>query len=97
MAAFATFAIGLIVRPFGGAIFGHFGDRVGRKTTLMVSLLLMGIPTTLIGLVPTYNSIGLWAAAILVSLRILQGFALLAAICAMLMRPVQGAALRGPA
>ncbi len=76
MAAFATFAIGLIVRPFGGIVFGHFGDRVGRKTTLMISLLLMGIPTTLIGLVPTYSSIGLWSAAILVTLRVLQGFAL---------------------
>jgi MHS family shikimate/dehydroshikimate transporter-like MFS transporter len=76
IAAFATFAIGLLARPFGGIVFGHFGDRFGRKSTLMVSLLLMGIPTTLIGLVPAYKSIGLWAAAILVTLRLLQGLAL---------------------
>jgi MHS family shikimate/dehydroshikimate transporter-like MFS transporter len=76
IAAFATFAIGLLARPFGGIVFGHFGDRFGRKSTLMVSLLLMGIPTMLIGLVPAYESIGLWAAAILVTLRLLQGFAL---------------------
>ena len=54
IAALATFAIGLFARPFGGIVFGHFGDRVGRKSTLMASLLLMGIPTTLIGLVPAW-------------------------------------------
>jgi len=75
IAAFATFAIGLFARPFGGIVFGHFGDRLGRKATLMVSLLLMGIPTMLIGLIPTYESIGLWSAAILVVLRLLQGLA----------------------
>jgi metabolite-proton symporter len=76
LASLATFSIGLFFRPLGGLIFGHFGDRVGRKSMLMSSLLLMGIPTVLIGLVPTYESIGLWAAAILVTLRVLQGIAL---------------------
>jgi MFS transporter, MHS family, shikimate and dehydroshikimate transport protein len=76
LASFATFAIGLLARPLGGLVFGHFGDRLGRKSMLMVSLLLMGIPTTLIGFIPSYAAIGLWAAVILVGLRILQGLAL---------------------
>lgn len=76
LAAFGTFAIGLFARPFGALAFGHFGDRVGRKSMLMLSLFLMGVPTVLIGLVPTYDQIGIWAAVALVILRILQGIAL---------------------
>lgn len=76
LASFSTFAVGLLVRPLGAAIVGHFGDRVGRKSMLMFTLLLMGAPTVLIGFVPTYNQVGLWAAIILVVLRVLQGIAL---------------------
>lgn len=76
LAAFGTFAIGLFARPFGALAFGHYGDRVGRKSMLMLSLFLMGVPTVLIGLVPTYDQIGIWAAAVLIFLRILQGIAL---------------------
>jgi metabolite-proton symporter len=75
MAAFATFAVGFIARPFGGIIMGHFGDRVGRKSMLVISLLTMGIATMLIGLLPTYETIGLWAAVLLVTLRFVQGLA----------------------
>lgn len=73
LAAFGAFASGMLARPLGGIIFGHFGDRRGRKSMLTLSLLLMGICTVLIGLLPTYQSIGLWAAALLVMLRIGQG------------------------
>ena len=73
LAAFAAFASGLFARPIGGIIFGHFGDRLGRKSILIVSLLLMGLCTVLIGLLPTYDSIGIWAAILLVVLRIGQG------------------------
>lgn len=76
LASFSTFAVGLLMRPLGAAIVGHFGDRVGRKSMLMFTLLLMGVPTVLIGLVPTYEQVGLWAAIMLVVLRILQGIAL---------------------
>jgi MFS family permease len=76
LASFATFAIGFGARPLGGIVMGHFGDRVGRKATLVWCLLLMGISTFGIGLLPTYSSIGAWAPALLVSLRFLQGFAL---------------------
>lgn len=75
LAAFATFAVGLFARPIGGLVFGHFGDRVGRKSMLLLSLFLMGVPTVLIGLLPTYDSIGIWAAVLLVILRICQGLA----------------------
>ncbi len=61
LAAFGTFAIGFIARPFGGVIFGHFGDRVGRKSMLVITLMMMGICTALIGLLPTYAQIGMWA------------------------------------
>ena len=61
MLSFATFAVGFLVRPIGGVVFGHIGDRIGRKSTLVASLLLMGISTTLIGLLPGYASIGVWA------------------------------------
>lgn len=75
LAAFATYAVGFIGRPLGGIVFGHFGDRVGRKSMLVLTLLLMGVPTVLIGLLPTYESIGYGAAVLLVALRFLQGVA----------------------
>lgn len=73
LAAFGTFAIGFFARPLGGAIFGHFGDRVGRKSMLVVTLLIMGVATFLIGLLPTYDAIGAWAPILLVILRFCQG------------------------
>jgi metabolite-proton symporter len=76
LASFLTFAVGLFARPFGGIVFGHFGDKIGRKSMLMLSLFLMGAPTVLIGLLPTYQSVGFWAPALLVILRVVQGFAL---------------------
>ncbi|RKT89010.1 metabolite-proton symporter [Saccharopolyspora antimicrobica] len=75
LAAFATFAVGFIARPLGGVIFGHFGDRVGRKNALMLTLFLMGAATVLVGLLPNYHTIGIWAPVLLVTLRFLQGFA----------------------
>lgn len=74
-AAFATYAVGFIGRPLGGIVFGHFGDRVGRKAMLILTLLMMGLPTVAIGLIPTHDQIGYWAAGLLVLLRFLQGFA----------------------
>ncbi|MFM1654215.1 MFS transporter [Brevibacillus sp. B_LB10_24] len=71
--AFATFAIGFFSRPLGGVIFGHFGDRLGRKKMLVLTLLIMGTSTFLIGLLPTYSSIGIWAPLLLVILRFTQG------------------------
>ena len=76
LASFATFAIGFGARPLGGIVMGHFGDRIGRKSTLVWCLLLMGISTFAIGLLPNYASIGALAPVLLVSLRFLQGFAL---------------------
>jgi len=73
LASFAAFATGLFARPVGAVMFGHFGDRVGRKRMLVLSLVGMGAATALIGLLPTYGTIGLWAAVLLVVLRILQG------------------------
>lgn len=73
LAAFGAFASGLFARPVGGILFGHFGDRIGRKSILILSLVLMGVCTTLIGLLPTYADIGIWAAVLLVALRIGQG------------------------
>src|SRR4051794_5497901 len=73
--AFATYALGFFARPVGGIVFGHFGDRVGRKRLLMVSLILMGFATALIGLLPTYGQIGIAAPAALILLRLVQGFA----------------------
>lgn len=75
LAALSTFAIGFIARPVGGALIGHFGDRVGRKRMLVLSLLVMGIGTALIGLLPTYASIGVAAPIVLVVVRIAQGLA----------------------
>lgn len=76
LAAFATYAVGFIGRPLGGLIFGHFGDKVGRKSMLLLTLMLMGIPTILIGCLPTYQSIGYWATVLLVVLRFCQGMAM---------------------
>jgi metabolite-proton symporter len=76
IASFSTFAVGFIARPLGGVIFGHYGDRVGRKQTLVVALLIMGGGTTLIGLLPTYESIGFLAPLLLVLLRFIQGLAI---------------------
>ena len=73
LSAFSTFAVGFLARPFGGIIFGHFGDRVGRKSMLVYSLLIMGIATFLVGLLPTYETIGILAPAGLVLMRFAQG------------------------
>ena len=73
--AFATYALGFVARPVGGIVFGHFGDRIGRKQLLMLSLVLMGVSTVLIGLLPTYAQIGIWAPIALIALRLVQGFA----------------------
>jgi metabolite-proton symporter len=71
--AFAVYAIGFVARPVGAAIFGHYGDRIGRKSTLIATLMLMGIATFLVAFVPSYESIGVWGAIILTILRTLQG------------------------
>lgn len=73
--AFATYALGFVARPIGGIVFGHYGDRIGRKKLLMLSLILMGVATVLIGLLPTYAQIGIWAPIALILLRLVQGFA----------------------
>lgn len=71
--AFAIYAVGFLARPVGAAIFGHYGDRIGRKSTLIATLMLMGLATFAVALVPTYDSIGIWGAVILTILRFLQG------------------------
>ncbi|MEB3366517.1 MFS transporter [Saccharopolyspora mangrovi] len=76
LAAFATFGVGFVARPVGAVVFGHFGDRIGRKTMLIVSLLTMGTGTVAIGLLPTYETIGIAAPVLLVLCRFLQGFGL---------------------
>jgi len=73
--AFATYAVGFVARPLGGIVFGHYGDRIGRKRLLMLSLVIMGIATILIGLLPTYAQVGVWAPVGLIVLRLVQGFA----------------------
>ncbi|MGO9924857.1 MAG: MFS transporter [Mycobacterium sp.] len=74
--AFATFAVGFVMRPVGGLVFGHIGDRIGRKRSLALTMLIMGAATALIGVLPTAAQIGVWAPVLLLVLRILQGFAL---------------------
>lgn len=73
IASFATYSIGFLVRPIGGIIFGWMGDRIGRKPVLLITLILMGVSTSLIGVLPTYGQIGLWSPILLVVLRIVQG------------------------
>ncbi|MCZ6854832.1 MAG: MFS transporter [Gammaproteobacteria bacterium] len=75
IASYLTFAVGFLARPIGGIAFGHFGDKVGRKKTLIVALLMMGIATTLIGLLPTYQTAGVLAPVMLIVLRFVQGLA----------------------
>lgn len=72
-ASFGTFAIGYLARPFGAVFFGHFGDKIGRKTTLVTTLMIMGVSTFCIGLMPPYSMIGLWAPVLIVFLRLCQG------------------------
>lgn len=76
IAAFATYAVGFIARPLGGIVFGHVGDKVGRKSLLQFSLILIGASTFLMGCLPSFEAIGYWAPALLVTLRFIQGFAL---------------------
>ncbi len=75
LAAFATFGVGFLFRPLGGVIFGHFGDKLGRKRMLMLTVWMMGIATALIGILPSFATIGWWAPVLLVTLRAVQGFA----------------------
>jgi len=74
--AFATFSLGFIARPVGGIVFGHFGDKIGRKKMLYLTLMIMGLSTAFIGLLPTYATIGIWAPILLVTMRLCQGFGL---------------------
>jgi MFS family permease len=76
VASFGTFAVGFLLRPLGGIIFGHIGDRIGRKNTLVTTLLMMGVASFAIGLLPTYAQVGAWAPLMLVALRLVQGIAL---------------------
>jgi len=73
IASFATYTVGFLVRPLGGIVFGWMGDRIGRKPVLMLTLMMMGVSTTLIGFLPTYDSIGVWAPIFLLLLRVVQG------------------------
>lgn len=75
LASFGTYAVGFIARPIGGIVCGHYGDRIGRKSMLIFTLLLMGVATALIGCLPTYEQIGIWAPILLIILRLAQGFA----------------------
>lgn len=75
LASFGTLAVGYFSRPLGAVVFGHFGDKIGRKPVLVITLVIMGVASTAIGLLPTYENIGAWAAVVLVSLRFLQGVA----------------------
>ncbi|MFF7449327.1 MULTISPECIES: MFS transporter [unclassified Streptomyces] len=76
VAAFGTFAAGYVARPLGGILFGHFGDRLGRKSMLLLTMGLMGGASFLIGLLPTYDTIGVWAPVLLIALRVVQGIAI---------------------
>ena len=73
LAALGTYAAGFVARPVGGAIFGHFGDRIGRKTMLMLTMVIMALGTFAVGLLPTYEQIGIWAPILLVALRLDSG------------------------
>jgi MFS family permease len=72
--AFATYAVGFVSRPLGGIVFGHFGDKLGRKNVLVITLLLMGVATFLIGVLPTYESVGFWAPVLLVALAFFRAW-----------------------
>jgi MFS transporter, MHS family, shikimate and dehydroshikimate transport protein len=74
--AFTTYALGFVARPLGGLVFGHYGDRIGRKTMLYLTLLIMGTATAIIGILPTYEKLGVWAALLLIACRLVQGFGL---------------------
>ncbi|MDF7658841.1 MFS transporter [Erwiniaceae bacterium L1_54_6] len=74
LAAFATYAVGFLARPIGGIVFGHIGDKVGRKKALVATILIVGLGTFCIGLLPTYEKIGVWAPVLLILIRLLQGF-----------------------
>jgi MFS transporter, MHS family, shikimate and dehydroshikimate transport protein len=74
LAAFGTYSVGFVARPIGGIVIGHYGDRIGRKSMLILTLVIMGVATFGIGLLPTYAQIGPWAAVALVTLRVIQGF-----------------------
>ncbi|WP_328352377.1 MHS family MFS transporter [Streptomyces sp. NBC_00445] len=76
IAAFGTFAAGYVARPLGGIVFGHFGDRIGRKSMMLLTMALMGCGSFLIGVLPTYDAIGVWAPVLLVTLRVVQGIAI---------------------
>jgi MFS transporter, MHS family, shikimate and dehydroshikimate transport protein len=76
LASLTTFSVGFIARPVGGAIFGHFGDRIGRKVMLMITMVIMALGTFAIGCLPTYQEIGVWAPILLVMLRFIQGIAI---------------------
>ena len=75
LAAFGTFGVGFLFRPLGGFVFGHYGDRLGRKRMLVLTVMMMGLSTAMIGLLPTFSTIGWWAPVLLVALRAIQGFA----------------------
>jgi MFS family permease len=75
MASFATFAVGFFARPLGGIVFGHLGDKIGRKKALMTTLMMMGVATVCVGLLPSYTKVGLLAPVLLVLLRVVQGIA----------------------
>src|SRR5260221_447457 len=74
LASLATYSVGFVARPIGGIIIGHYGDKIGRKSMLVLTLMIMGVATFLIGLLPTYATLGPWAPVLLVLLRIAQGF-----------------------
>ena len=73
LAALATYSVGFVARPIGGAIFGYFGDRIGRKVMLMITMTIMAVGTFAVGCLPTYQQIGVWAPILLVTLRLIQG------------------------
>jgi MHS family shikimate/dehydroshikimate transporter-like MFS transporter len=75
LAAFGTFGVGFLFRPLGGFVFGHYGDRLGRKRMLVLTVMMMGLSTAMIGLLPTFATIGWWAPVLLIALRAIQGFA----------------------